>query len=55
MRHCDFFRGDDGDLKFTTDLRSVSATVLEDWFGTPAENILGPGREKLELIDSTEA
>lgn len=40
----------DGDLKFTTDFRSVYATVLEDWFGAKAGEILGQEFETLELI-----
>jgi uncharacterized protein (DUF1501 family) len=31
----------DGDLKFTTDFRSVYATVLEKWLGAPSGEILG--------------
>jgi uncharacterized protein (DUF1501 family) len=32
---------DDGNLKFTTDFRSVYATLLEGWCGAPSEQILG--------------
>ncbi|MQG76045.1 MAG: DUF1501 domain-containing protein, partial [SAR202 cluster bacterium] len=32
---------DKKNLKFTTDFRSVYATVLEKWLGAPAEEILG--------------
>ncbi len=32
---------DNGNLKFTTDFRSVYASVLEKWLGTPSEQILG--------------
>jgi uncharacterized protein (DUF1501 family) len=32
---------DEGDLKFTTDFRSVYAAVLEQWLGVAAEPILG--------------
>jgi uncharacterized protein (DUF1501 family) len=32
---------DKGDLKFTTDFRSVYATVLDRWLKAPAEKILG--------------
>jgi uncharacterized protein (DUF1501 family) len=39
---------DKGDLVHTTDFRSVYATVLEKWLGTPSEPILG---EKFPLID----
>jgi uncharacterized protein (DUF1501 family) len=31
----------DGDLQFTTDFRSVYATVLEKWLGVPSGEILG--------------
>ena len=32
---------DKGDLKFTTDFRSIYATVLTRWMKTPAEKVLG--------------
>jgi uncharacterized protein (DUF1501 family) len=32
---------DSGNLKFTTDFRSVYATVLDNWVGAPADDILG--------------
>ena len=32
---------DGGNLKFTTDFRSVYATVLDRWVGAPADDILG--------------
>jgi uncharacterized protein (DUF1501 family) len=31
----------DGDLKFSTDFRSVYATALEKWLGAPSEQVLG--------------
>jgi len=31
----------DGDLKFSTDFRSVYATALERWLGVPSEVVLG--------------
>jgi len=31
----------DGDLKFSTDFRSVYATALEKWLGAPSEKVLG--------------
>ena len=37
----------DGDLKFTTDFRSVYATLLEKWLEIPAEGILGGKFETL--------
>lgn len=41
----------DGDLKFSTDFRSLYQTVLEDWFGTKAVDVLGAEFPKLALID----
>ena len=38
-----------GDLKFSTDFRSVYATVLEDWLKTRSEPILGRTYPKLQL------
>jgi uncharacterized protein (DUF1501 family) len=32
---------DQGDLKYNTDFRSVYATVLQNWLGTPSKPILG--------------
>jgi uncharacterized protein (DUF1501 family) len=39
-----------GDLKFTTDFRSVYATVLEDFMKTPSEPILKAAYPKMGLI-----
>ncbi len=39
---------DDGDLKFHTDFRSVYATLIEDWLGTPSKNILAGEYSKLQ-------
>lgn len=33
----------EGDLKFTTDFRSVYAGVLEQWLGVASASVLGPG------------
>lgn len=41
---------DDGDLKFHTDFRRVYATVLENWFQTPSQRILGPEFSPLDII-----
>jgi uncharacterized protein (DUF1501 family) len=38
----------DGDLIYTTDFRSVYATVLERWFGVESEPILGARYEALQ-------
>lgn len=32
---------DNGDLRFTTDFRSVYATILEEWLETPSKDVLG--------------
>ena len=37
----DLTNGNEGNLRFSTDFRSVYATVLERWLGRPAEHILG--------------
>ncbi|GIX43755.1 MAG: hypothetical protein KatS3mg130_0163 [Candidatus Sumerlaea sp.] len=39
-----------GDLKFTTDFRSVYATVLEKWLGTSSETVLGKKFAQLSII-----
>ncbi|GIW87220.1 MAG: hypothetical protein KatS3mg108_1544 [Isosphaeraceae bacterium] len=41
---------DDGDLRHHTDFRRIYAAVLSDWLGTPAEAVLGPGFDPLELF-----
>ena len=41
---------DHGDLKFTTDFRSVYATILQDWLQTPAKPILGGDFTPLSLL-----
>jgi uncharacterized protein (DUF1501 family) len=39
---------DRGNLKFTTDFRSVYASVLERWVGAPAEDILGQAFSQID-------
>ncbi|MFQ5706199.1 MAG: DUF1501 domain-containing protein [bacterium] len=39
-----------GDLQFHTDFRSVYATLLQDWLGVEAEEILGQRFDKLDLV-----
>jgi uncharacterized protein (DUF1501 family) len=39
-----------GDLKYTTDFRSVYASVLEKWLKTKSEPILGRKFEPLPLV-----
>jgi len=41
---------DHGDLKFTTDFRSVYAAILENWLQTPAKPILGGDFPPLSLL-----
>lgn len=41
---------DRGDLKFTTDFRSVYASVLEQWLGTDSQAILGRSFPQFDLI-----
>ncbi|MGI8783125.1 MAG: DUF1501 domain-containing protein [Acidobacteriota bacterium] len=41
---------DAGDLRFKTDFRSVYATVLENWMGTPSQNALGAKYPVLEFV-----
>ena len=41
---------DRGDLKFTTDFRSVYSSVLQGWMGVPAEPILGAAYPTLPLV-----
>ena len=40
----------EGDLRLTTDFRSVYARILEDWLRVPHEGILGKTYPKLELV-----
>ena len=48
--HPDLQHLDDGDLRFGIDFRSVYATVIEDWLGASAPDVLGATFEKLPLI-----
>ena len=41
---------DNGNLRFTTDFRSVYATVLEKWLQRPSSGIVGPGFAPLPLL-----
>ena len=41
---------DDGNLRFTTDFRSVYASVLDGWLGAPADEVLGRHYERLPLV-----
>src|SRR2546421_71593 len=42
---------DNGNLKFTTDFRSVYATVLQDYLQAPASDLLGGNFETLPLLN----
>src|SRR5688572_8524538 len=44
-----------GDLKFTTDFRSVYAGVLEQWLKTPCAPVLGKKFEAVSVLKSGEA
>ena len=39
-----------GNLRFTTDFRSVYATVLERWLGRPSAPVLNGTFEKLPVL-----
>lgn len=41
---------DSGDLKFTTDFRSVYATLLDNWLGTPSQKVLGGSFPGLKFV-----
>ena len=43
---------DNGNLRFTTDFRSVYATILEGWLQAPAADILGAQFPQLDLLRS---
>jgi uncharacterized protein (DUF1501 family) len=41
---------DDGDLKFTTDFRSVYSAILDKWLGAPSDKILGGSFSPLKFV-----
>lgn len=41
---------DDGDLKFTTDFRSVYATILDKWMVAPSKTVLGGAYPTLKFL-----
>ncbi len=43
---------DQGDLKFTVDVRSVYTAVLEDWMGAPAAKVLGRRFRKARILEA---
>jgi uncharacterized protein (DUF1501 family) len=40
------------DLAFTTDFRSVYATILDKWLGAPADDLLGAKHPRLDFLGS---
>ena len=42
----------DGNLKYSTDFRSVYTTVAEDWFGVNGEALIGQAWPKLPLLNA---
>lgn len=46
----DFNNLDDGDLRHTVDFRSVYATVIENWLGAPAKDVLGGTFDRLDFV-----
>ncbi|MAG34968.1 MAG: hypothetical protein CL878_01760 [Dehalococcoidia bacterium] len=43
-------RLDDGNLRYTTDFRSVYASIIEGWFGADSQAVLGAGYQKLDFL-----
>jgi uncharacterized protein (DUF1501 family) len=41
---------DDGDIKMSTDLRQIYATILTDWLGLDAASVLGGNFAKVDII-----
>ena len=41
---------DNGNLRYTTDFRSVYATILEKWLQAPADQILGAHFDQLNIL-----
>jgi uncharacterized protein (DUF1501 family) len=48
--HPDLSNLDDGDLRHTVDFRSVYGTVIEDWLGAPAQDVLGGNFDRLGFV-----
>ena len=49
-QHPDLNSLDEGDLAYTTDFRSVYATVIEDWLGAPSKAVLGGTYDRLGFV-----
>jgi uncharacterized protein (DUF1501 family) len=41
---------DNGNMRFTTDFRSVYATVLEKWLESPSREVLGKQFDQLSFL-----
>ena len=41
---------DNGNLRFTTDFRSVYATIMDNWLGTPSKDVLGSQFPSLAFV-----
>jgi uncharacterized protein (DUF1501 family) len=48
--HPDLKNLDDGDLAFSTDFRSVYATVIEDWLGASSKDVVGGAYDRLGFV-----
>ena len=48
--HPDLTQLDQGDLRYTVDFRSVYATIIENWFGVPSNDVLGGNFERLDFV-----
>jgi uncharacterized protein (DUF1501 family) len=49
-QHPDLADLDQGDLRHNVDFRSVYATVIEDWLGAPARDVLGGTFDRLGFV-----
>ena len=49
-QHPDLKTLDEGDLAYTTDFRSVYATVIDDWLGASSRDVLGGAFDKLGFV-----
>jgi len=48
--HPSLDRLDNGDVTYTVDFRSVYATIIEKWFGRPADGILAGSFPALTML-----
>jgi uncharacterized protein (DUF1501 family) len=49
-RHPSLTNLDQGDLRYGVDFRSVYASILQNWLGTPSKPILGDQFSTLPLV-----